>query len=63
MFAPRLRHSAATMRPKWSMAGFESVGDSQRTKRLSKRTMAFSRLRKNDSISSTFSGELTERVC
>jgi hypothetical protein len=51
------------MRPKWSMAGFESVGDSQRTKRLSKRTMAFSRIRKNASISGSFSGELTERVC
>jgi hypothetical protein len=51
------------MHPNLSTAGFESVGDSQRTKPLSKRTMAISRLRKNPSISGSFSGEFTERVC
>jgi len=46
-----------------STAGFESVGDSQHTKRLSKRTIAVSRLRRNRSISGSFSNEYIERVC
>ena len=63
IFARRFRHSAATVRPRRSTASLSSVGDSQRTKRLSKRSMAGPRLCKNRSICDNFSFLLTARVC